>query len=116
MGEWGTSRWGDVFLFIHHSHATYGDHGEVMYSPFPVKVRGSKDTSGGVERKVTPPARDEKEGNPSGIYSLRTMPNSPPTVMWLLRSQRRRSPPSRYVLPLMLYCCSVRSSNTYELH
>jgi len=32
---------GDVgaffFLFIHYSHATYGDHGEDMYSPFPVR-------------------------------------------------------------------------------
>ena len=25
------------YLFIHYSRATYGDHGENMYSPFPVR-------------------------------------------------------------------------------
>jgi len=25
------------YLFIHYSHATYLDHGEDMYSPFPVR-------------------------------------------------------------------------------
>ena len=28
---------GVFFLFIHYSHATYRDHGGIMYSPFPVR-------------------------------------------------------------------------------
>jgi len=33
------------FLFIHYSHATYGDHGDNMYSPFPVRCPRSGGSS-----------------------------------------------------------------------
>jgi len=32
------------FLFIHYSRATYGDHGEIMYSPVPVRCPRSGGT------------------------------------------------------------------------
>ena len=34
----------DFFWFIHYSHATYGDHGENMYSPDPVRCPRSDGT------------------------------------------------------------------------
>jgi len=36
MGKKG-NRYCGFFLFIHYSHATYLDHDEIMYSPFPVR-------------------------------------------------------------------------------
>ena len=35
---------GFFYLFIHYSHATYGDHGEIMCSPVPVRCPRSGGT------------------------------------------------------------------------
>ena len=40
------------FLFIHYSHATYLDHGEIMYSPFPVRCPRS---GGSLQAPLLPP-------------------------------------------------------------
>ena len=40
---------GVVFLFIHYSHTTYGDDGNIMYSLFPV---GPQTRGGGARRWV----------------------------------------------------------------
>ena len=42
------------FLFIHYSHATYLDHGEDMYSPFPVRCPRS---GGPLQAALCPPPR-----------------------------------------------------------
>jgi len=42
------------FLFIHYSRATYGDHGENMYSPFPVRYPRS---GGSLQAPLCPPPR-----------------------------------------------------------
>jgi len=42
------------FLFIHYSHATYGDHGENMYSPFPVRCPRS---DGSLQAPLLPSAQ-----------------------------------------------------------
>jgi len=41
------------FLFVHYSRATYRDHGEIMYSPFPVRCP----RSGGTLRAPLPSAQ-----------------------------------------------------------
>jgi len=42
------------FLFIHYSRATYGDHGENMYSPFPVR---SPRSGGSLQAPLLPSAQ-----------------------------------------------------------
>ena len=42
------------FLFIHYSYATYGDHGENMYSPFPVRCPRS---GGSLQAPLLPSAQ-----------------------------------------------------------
>jgi len=42
------------FLFIHYSHATYLDHGEDMYSPFPVRCPRS---GGSLQAPLLPSAQ-----------------------------------------------------------
>jgi len=58
-----------VFLFNHYSRATYLDHGEIMYSPFPVRCPRSGGTS---QAPLCPPPRhvprrsDAHQGNDKG--------------------------------------------------
>jgi len=57
------------FFFIHYSHATYGDHGEGIYSPFPVRCPRS---GGTFQAPLCPPPRpvprrcDAHQGNYKG--------------------------------------------------
>jgi len=60
-----SKRW-NFFLFNHYSHATYLDHGEIMYSPFPVRCPRS---GGTLQAPLCPPPRpvprrnDAHQGN-----------------------------------------------------